>query len=160
MRPYLITAKLMRPSNMKRFPTPELNHSCVRNAYLELEKEPDMLTLAGLLPCLGQDLDQTRGYCYRLEDEPFRQFVLYKKNVGWMRTLVGWERWLDENVGWMDAWEFNPEQWDRFGWRSLQLVGGSFWLRACIILGGNSWPLFSYTLEFALQRRRARKTSV
>jgi hypothetical protein len=24
MRPYLITAKLMRPSNMKRFPTPEL----------------------------------------------------------------------------------------------------------------------------------------
>jgi hypothetical protein len=26
MRPYLITAKLMRPSNMKRFPTPGLNH--------------------------------------------------------------------------------------------------------------------------------------
>jgi hypothetical protein len=25
MRPYLITPKLMRPSNMKRFPTPELN---------------------------------------------------------------------------------------------------------------------------------------
>jgi hypothetical protein len=24
MRPYLITAKLMRPSNMKRFPTPGL----------------------------------------------------------------------------------------------------------------------------------------
>jgi hypothetical protein len=24
MRPYLITAKLMRPSNMKRFPTPDL----------------------------------------------------------------------------------------------------------------------------------------
>jgi hypothetical protein len=24
MRPYLITAKLMRPSNMKRFPTPAL----------------------------------------------------------------------------------------------------------------------------------------
>jgi hypothetical protein len=24
MRPYLITAKLMRPSNVKRFPTPEL----------------------------------------------------------------------------------------------------------------------------------------
>jgi hypothetical protein len=23
MRPYLITAKLMRPSNMKRFPTPD-----------------------------------------------------------------------------------------------------------------------------------------
>jgi hypothetical protein len=57
-----------------------------------------MLTLAGLLPCLGQGLDQTRGYCYRLEDEPVRQFVLYEKNVGWM-----------------DAWEFNPEEWDRFG---------------------------------------------
>jgi hypothetical protein len=26
MRPYLITAKLMRPSNMKRFPTPGLIH--------------------------------------------------------------------------------------------------------------------------------------
>jgi len=26
MRPYLITAKLMRPSNMKRFPTPGLYH--------------------------------------------------------------------------------------------------------------------------------------
>jgi hypothetical protein len=25
MRPYLITAKLMRPSNMKRFPTPVLD---------------------------------------------------------------------------------------------------------------------------------------
>jgi hypothetical protein len=25
MRPYLITAKLMRPSNMKRFPTPILH---------------------------------------------------------------------------------------------------------------------------------------
>jgi hypothetical protein len=24
MRPYLITAKLMRPSNMKTFPTPDL----------------------------------------------------------------------------------------------------------------------------------------
>jgi hypothetical protein len=28
MRPYLITAKLMRPSNMKRFPTPALEHGC------------------------------------------------------------------------------------------------------------------------------------
>jgi hypothetical protein len=27
MRPYLITAKLMRPSNMKRFPTPGLEHT-------------------------------------------------------------------------------------------------------------------------------------
>jgi hypothetical protein len=27
MRPYLITAKLMRPSNMKRFPTPGLDSS-------------------------------------------------------------------------------------------------------------------------------------
>jgi hypothetical protein len=27
MRPYLITAKLMRPSNMKRFPTPGLNYT-------------------------------------------------------------------------------------------------------------------------------------
>jgi hypothetical protein len=27
MRPYLITAKLMRPSNMKRFPTPGLGYS-------------------------------------------------------------------------------------------------------------------------------------
>jgi hypothetical protein len=27
MRPYLITAKLMRPSNMKRFPTPELDYT-------------------------------------------------------------------------------------------------------------------------------------
>jgi hypothetical protein len=26
MRPYLITAKLMRPSNMKRFPTPDIGH--------------------------------------------------------------------------------------------------------------------------------------
>jgi hypothetical protein len=26
MRPYLITAKLMRPSNMKRFPTPGLHY--------------------------------------------------------------------------------------------------------------------------------------
>jgi hypothetical protein len=32
MRPYLITAKLMRPSNMKRFPTPDLLESteCVK----------------------------------------------------------------------------------------------------------------------------------
>jgi hypothetical protein len=29
MRPYLITAKLMRPSNMKRFPTPVLRRSRV-----------------------------------------------------------------------------------------------------------------------------------
>jgi hypothetical protein len=29
MRPYLITAKLMRPSNMKRFPTPGLEASDV-----------------------------------------------------------------------------------------------------------------------------------
>jgi hypothetical protein len=29
MRPYLITAKLMRPSNMKRFPTPALDHTKV-----------------------------------------------------------------------------------------------------------------------------------
>jgi hypothetical protein len=28
MRPYLITAKLMRPSNMKRFPTPGLERPC------------------------------------------------------------------------------------------------------------------------------------
>jgi len=27
MRPYLITAKLMRPSNMKRFPTPGLEEN-------------------------------------------------------------------------------------------------------------------------------------
>jgi hypothetical protein len=27
MRPYLITAKLMRPSNMKRFPTPGLGNT-------------------------------------------------------------------------------------------------------------------------------------
>jgi hypothetical protein len=27
MRPYLITAKLMRPSNMKRFPTPGLEQT-------------------------------------------------------------------------------------------------------------------------------------
>jgi hypothetical protein len=27
MRPYLITAKLMRPSNMKRFPTTGLDYS-------------------------------------------------------------------------------------------------------------------------------------
>jgi hypothetical protein len=33
MRPYLITAKLMRPSNMKRFPTPELNYY---NIYMVL----------------------------------------------------------------------------------------------------------------------------
>jgi hypothetical protein len=26
MRPYLITAKLMQPSNMKRFPTPDPTH--------------------------------------------------------------------------------------------------------------------------------------
>jgi hypothetical protein len=26
MRPYLITAKLMRPSNMKRFPTPGIEY--------------------------------------------------------------------------------------------------------------------------------------
>jgi hypothetical protein len=26
MRPYLITAKLMRPSNMKRFPTPAIGY--------------------------------------------------------------------------------------------------------------------------------------
>jgi hypothetical protein len=26
MRPYLITAKLMRPSNMKRFPTPGVEY--------------------------------------------------------------------------------------------------------------------------------------
>jgi hypothetical protein len=29
MRPYLITAKLMRPSNMKRFPTPGLDNCSV-----------------------------------------------------------------------------------------------------------------------------------
>jgi hypothetical protein len=29
MRPYLITAKLMRPSNMKRFPTPVLGNKRV-----------------------------------------------------------------------------------------------------------------------------------
>jgi hypothetical protein len=29
MRPYLITAKLMRPSNMKRFPTPDLTYFTV-----------------------------------------------------------------------------------------------------------------------------------
>jgi hypothetical protein len=28
MRPYLITAKLMRPSNIKRFPTPALDGAC------------------------------------------------------------------------------------------------------------------------------------
>jgi hypothetical protein len=28
MRPYLITAKLMRPSDMKRFPTPVLDCTC------------------------------------------------------------------------------------------------------------------------------------
>jgi hypothetical protein len=35
MRPYLITAKLMRPSNMKRFPTPELDkqHPELRKYY-------------------------------------------------------------------------------------------------------------------------------
>jgi hypothetical protein len=36
MRPYLITAKLMRPSNMKRFPTPDLNCMVLvrNNAFL------------------------------------------------------------------------------------------------------------------------------
>jgi hypothetical protein len=29
MRPYLITAKLMRPSNMKRFPTPGVDDGIV-----------------------------------------------------------------------------------------------------------------------------------
>jgi hypothetical protein len=29
MRPYLITAKLMRPSNMKRFPTPGVVYKCI-----------------------------------------------------------------------------------------------------------------------------------
>jgi hypothetical protein len=39
MRPYLITAKLMRPSNMKRFPTPALDFilSDVEN-FLEVHK--------------------------------------------------------------------------------------------------------------------------
>jgi hypothetical protein len=34
MRPYLITAKLMRPSNMKRFPTPDLDYIRVYTAYM------------------------------------------------------------------------------------------------------------------------------
>jgi hypothetical protein len=31
MRPYLITAKLMRPSNMKRFPTPGVEEASIRD---------------------------------------------------------------------------------------------------------------------------------
>jgi hypothetical protein len=34
MRPYLIAAKLMRPSNMKRFPTPEKTHGCTMRPEL------------------------------------------------------------------------------------------------------------------------------
>jgi hypothetical protein len=36
MRPYLITAKLMRPSNMKRFPTPDLDpYEALHDAWAE-----------------------------------------------------------------------------------------------------------------------------
>jgi hypothetical protein len=47
MRPYLITAKLMRPSNMKRFPTPGLDPRCRRKdgitvSVKEMECEDDV----------------------------------------------------------------------------------------------------------------------
>jgi len=39
MRPYLITAKLMRPSNMKRFPTPGLVNTLSAAGEVKSEEE-------------------------------------------------------------------------------------------------------------------------
>jgi hypothetical protein len=40
----------------------------------------------------------SKGYCNLQESEPIRQFVIYKKDFGWM-----------------DVWELNPERLNRFG---------------------------------------------
>jgi hypothetical protein len=54
MRPYLITAKLMRPSNMKRFPTPGLDKS--KCSYVEDYKNMNYF--------VAWQLSSHKGGCY------------------------------------------------------------------------------------------------
>jgi hypothetical protein len=49
MRSYLITAKLMRPSNMKRFPTPGLDHSKMEDIQISEADAKLALVIVGSL---------------------------------------------------------------------------------------------------------------
>jgi hypothetical protein len=67
MRPYLITAKLMRPSNMKRFPTPALEPIDNRSPGTYL----NTLAASGILTIDQASRDVT------METTPY---LKYKKN--------------------------------------------------------------------------------
>jgi hypothetical protein len=64
MRPYLITAKLMRPSNMKRFPTPVVDSSKGSDNRL-LNYVPLFLNVACLMHITRRNQCDTFSFWYR-----------------------------------------------------------------------------------------------
>jgi hypothetical protein len=83
------------------------------------------------------------GCCW-LKDAAIRQFVLQENNFGWM-----------------DVWKLNAERLGSYWLKAFATGGGgggSIWLKAPMT-GGSGCAPFNYPLTFALQLRKARKTS-
>jgi hypothetical protein len=129
------TKKLTKGGVLRKRHTSSLarfDHSCVRNALLEMVKGALKLQRG---VCLRKRdirrggrpwLFQTRGCCYWWEIVPSGN-VPFVKNI-----LVGW---LSE------VW--TQKYWDRFGWWPLRLGGKSLQLKASMIGEGGPCPFFN-----------------